>query len=103
MSNKVNRIDLDEFRKKGYLQELNRQFLHPLGLALEVIIDKDTGKVTKLGGIWDFRNDPEGLIFGGQYTDDPKFAERAQNVKNEQITKHHERKKRLGYVVQEVE
>lgn len=31
------RIDIKEFREKGYLQELNRNFLHPLGLALEII------------------------------------------------------------------
>ena len=33
-----NKIDVKEFREKGYLQELNRRFLHPLGLALEIII-----------------------------------------------------------------
>lgn len=31
----INYIDLTEFRERGYLQELNRQFLHPLGMALE--------------------------------------------------------------------
>lgn len=28
-------LGVDEFREIGYLQELNRTFLHPLGLALE--------------------------------------------------------------------
>ena len=32
----IERISIQEFRDKGYLQETNRQFLHPLGLALEV-------------------------------------------------------------------
>ncbi len=27
------RIDIAEFQELGYLQELNRQYLHPLGLA----------------------------------------------------------------------
>ena len=28
-------MPIKEFRERGYLQELNRRFLHPLGLALE--------------------------------------------------------------------
>jgi len=55
-------IDIKEFREEGYLQELNRQFLHPLGLALEVQVDEDTEK-ERLGGVWDYRDDPEGIIF----------------------------------------
>lgn len=57
----MKKIDIKEFRKKGYLQELNRQFLHPLGLALEVKIDDDSNE--KLGGIQDSREDPEGFIY----------------------------------------
>lgn len=55
-------MDIKEFRESGYLQELNRQFLHPLGLALEIIIDDETGE-EKLGGIWDCRDKPEGIYF----------------------------------------
>lgn len=58
----VNRIDIKEFRDRGYLQEANRLFFHPLGLALEVIIDEENGEV-RLGGIWDNRDDPEGTVF----------------------------------------
>jgi hypothetical protein len=61
--NSINRIDIKEFRAKGYLQEANRKFFHPLGLALEVIVNEETGEET-LGGIWDFRNDPEGVLYG---------------------------------------
>ena len=56
------RMDIKEFRELGYLQELNRNFLHPLGLSLEVIIDEETGG-ERFGGIWDYRDDPEGLLF----------------------------------------
>lgn len=59
----IKRIDISEFREKGYLQEANRRFFHPLGLALEVVID-DNG--TRLGGVWDYRKDPEGIFFGIQ-------------------------------------
>ena len=33
-------IDIKEFKDKGYLQEVNRRFFHPLGLALEIKIDE---------------------------------------------------------------
>lgn len=64
MAEEIKRMDLDEFRDKGFLQEVNRLFFHPLGLALEVIIDDETGKVSHLGGVWDYRDDPEGMFFG---------------------------------------
>jgi hypothetical protein len=57
----IKRIDIKEFRSEGFLQEVNRKFFHPLGLALEVIIEKDG--TAKLGGIWDYREDPEGNFF----------------------------------------
>ena len=40
---------------------MNRQFLHPMGLALEVLKDDDGNEV--LGGIWDYREDPDGIIY----------------------------------------
>lgn len=71
----VKRIDIKEFREKGYLQELNRRFLHPLGLALEVVINKDTGE-EKLGGIWDMRDDQTGIYyhFSGEHKENIKTA-----------------------------
>ena len=54
-------MPVKEFRREGYLQELNRQFLHPLGLALEVIVEDDGSET--LGGIWDYRSDPEGIRY----------------------------------------
>lgn len=46
-------LDLQEFQERGYLQEANRLFFHPLGLALE-ISQGDDGSWT-LSGIWDCR------------------------------------------------
>ena len=57
----VRRVDVKEFRSLGFLQEANRKFFHPLGLALEVIVNED-GTET-IGGIWDYRDDPEGNFF----------------------------------------
>ena len=68
---KINYLDIEEFVEKGYLQEVNRLFFHPLCLALEIIADVGKpGEVTihgkgkyRLSGIWDYRTDEEGLIF----------------------------------------
>jgi hypothetical protein len=58
----IKHMSIKEFREKGFLQEANRLFFHPLGLALQVDIDS-SGNET-LGGIWDYRDDPEGILFG---------------------------------------
>lgn len=54
-------MDIQEFKDGGFLQEVNRQFLHPLGLALE--IRKNEEGEYELGGIWDYRDDPEGILY----------------------------------------
>ena len=59
----MKKIDIKEFREKGYLLELNRRFLHPLGMALEISNDNAEG-IEKISGVWDLRDDPEGIIFG---------------------------------------
>ena len=58
----IPQMDIAEFRELGFLQELNRRFLHPLGLALYTTTDEVTGEVT-LGGIGDYRDDSEGRFF----------------------------------------
>jgi hypothetical protein len=77
---KVKRIDIKEFREKGFLQEANRQFFHPLGLALEIIIDDDTGEVKSLGGVWDYRDDPEGMFYGNDLLGKPEALKKASYV-----------------------
>lgn len=60
-------MDLTEFRDLGFLQEVNRCFFHPLGLALAVEVEEhgpQAGKVIDLYGIYDSRQDPEGWLYG---------------------------------------
>lgn len=99
MSDTIKKIDLSEFVDFGYLQELNRQFLHPLGLALEVNVDDD-GKVISLGGVWDYRNDDEGMAFGDLSLESSE--EKAVNVKKEQERLAELRKEKLGFVIQPI-
>jgi DnaJ-class molecular chaperone len=111
----VKRIDIKEFRRIGFLQEANRQFFHPLGLALEIVEEDCTwchgegkhrshggigpmtvgqeaipqthicphcggdGVTERLGGVWDYRDDPEGILYG----DDQMTEAKRLNVKAE--------------------
>jgi hypothetical protein len=93
-------IDITEFREKGYLQELNRLFLHPLGLALEVVID-DNGNES-LGGIWDYRDDPSGIIYNISSSDSDRlqrFQQKADFIMNEQNNRKINRTSILNYFI----
>lgn len=86
----VKRMDIAEFREFGYLQELNRIFLHPLGLAVEVVVEEDGTE--RLGGVWDYRDNPEGLHYG-----DGVDPEKASRVMREQADRGRVRCETLGY------
>lgn len=87
-------LPIKEFVEAGYLQEVNRLFLHPLGLALEVTVDEGSGAMV-LTRIWDVRDDPEGIVFDNG--PDPVKAER---VMVERRRRAGARLSGLGFVVQ---
>lgn len=116
MSDEHKHIDISEFREFGYLHEINRQLLHPLGLALEVVTEDcpacnglgatnhcvscgDQGQIERLGGVWDSRDDPEGFVYG----DDLLSAEKARRVRDEMQRRAGPRVEKLGYMIQPVE
>lgn len=105
---KTTYIDIQEFRELGFLQEVNRLVLHPCGLALQAsspwsleqlaellrTADIELGpralvrlhKVLgydrwTLTGVWDYRHDPEGVVFSDLTEDDD--ATRARHVVEE--------------------
>ena len=92
-----NYINIEEFRNEGYLHELNRLFLHPLGLALEVVVD-DNGEYT-LGGIWDYREDAEGIT----YAPETLSEEKVLNIEKIIQERYQARLMALGYWIQGVE
>lgn len=94
MSDDVKMMPIAEFRELGFLQEANRQFFHPLGLALEVLVDDDGS--AQLGGIWDYREDPEGVLFGADILD-PARAERVACERQHHVA---HRVQLMGSVVQ---
>lgn len=101
MISKIKRLEdhAKFFVDNGILFELNRQVLYPLGLALEVIVDDETGKVKHFGGVWDYRDEDEGIRF-----DDVGFEDGLAkwNVFREKYVDEAVKKRELilGYIVQ---
>jgi hypothetical protein len=104
MENEIKRIDIKEFRSKGYLQEVNRRFLHPLGLALEVLVDEEGNET--LGGIWDYRDDEMGIIYNYEESNSDRKERMNSNKKfidSEWKKRTKKRKSLLGYDIEKVE
>ncbi len=93
----MKKINIKEFRELGYLQELNRRFLHPLGLALEITIDNEK---EELSGIWDCRDNPEGIYYDIKNSDNERVK---KFIKNKNFIDHElnyrliKRKEILGF------
>lgn len=78
---------------EGYLQEVNRRFFHPLGLAM--FVDPETEEM----GVYDDRGDPEGWYFGGEYS---RLEPKATKVDKEMISRTSSRIKALGFFLQPI-
>jgi hypothetical protein len=90
------KLDIKEFRELGLLQEVNRLFFHPRGLALAINVE-DNGDES-LGYIIDSRDDPEGFLFGD--TTGESMEQKALNVSNLLESKSAYRMKKYGFVIQ---
>src|SRR5690242_5188428 len=81
-----------EFRSEGYLQELNRRFLHPFGIALETEAEADgTERLT----VRDYRDEPQRARY-----DDASLWQAAAHVSELWCDCAAERHQALGYTVQ---
>lgn len=90
---KTKYMELSEFVSSGVLFSINRLLLHPLGLALEVEVDANGNYAW--GGIQDWRDDPEGIVFTDITEDSVAKAERF-----EAMSKRDARQKAFGWNVQ---
>lgn len=88
-------MDIKEFVDGGYLQEVNRRFLHLLGLAIEVYVDDDGNFA--LTGLVDFRDDAEGIVF------DSVDTEHVVSIQNQLDKKIEARQKAFGWFLQPYE
>jgi len=99
----IKRMDIKEFREQGYLQEVNRQFFHPLGLALEVSIDENGNEV--LGGIWDYREDDDGIYYDLANSSDERiqrFLDNSFNIMVEKEKRAEIRQNKLGSAIEPI-
>lgn len=95
MDDDIRYIDPLVFIDIGFLQEANRRFFHPLGLALEA--DPSAGPDVPSMRVWDYRDDPEGIAFTSAC--DPEKEERvAMELQRHEAA----RLARFGWVVQPV-
>jgi hypothetical protein len=84
-----------DFRTDGYLQEANRLFFHPLGLALELLGME--GRT--LLNVWDARSDPEGFCFA-RPADDLEFVDKANRIASIENDRREARERSLGFWIQ---
>jgi len=89
-------MSLDTFHKQGYLQEINRQFLHPLGLSLALKVED--GK-REFHAIYDHRDSKEALIFKPGLLEQSK----ADRVEREQEELGQVRLAGMGFIIQPIE
>lgn len=75
----MKKMEISDFYSEGYLQELNRLFLHPLGLAM--VVEEDEEGNIFFNGIEDNRDDPEGFLYGEDILDLEVVEEIKANMK----------------------
>jgi len=88
-------LSVQELIDFGYLQEVNRRFFHPLGLALTAVVDTDPEVSPRLL-VKDNREDPEGWEFAPGVMEPEKF----RRVEEEWVRRNAFRLERLGFEVQ---
>ena len=92
MADDPKEINLKEFRDFGYLQEVNRLFFHPLGLALIMECGDEDENLSRLS-VQDFRYLNEG----------PRFPEsligiqKAERIEAEREARDYYRRKAFGW------
>ena len=98
-------MPLKDFVDEGYLQEVNRQFLHPLGLALEIYRDEN-GRYRFTDGVVDSRDDPEGMYYDYKNSDKKRIDKatlKANNVRKELEKRTPKRVDKLGFGIEPIE
>jgi hypothetical protein len=98
MAKKPKLMSIKEFAEDGWLQEVNRQFFHPRGLALMISVNSETNDY-RLDGIIDSRKDPEGMEFGwpNLVTSGEKTPAQKEQIVNAELMRHFQARLDLGF------
>lgn len=102
--NDMKLMPINDFRRLGYLQEVNRRFLHPLGLAL--IAGNDEEGNWSITGVWDSREDSEGIYFGLNDTTESRlerFQLNKEFIDSELNKRIKAREEKLGFIIEPIE
>ena len=97
-------LNIEELRKQGYLQEVNRNFFHPLGLAMEISINDEGGEY--ISGIWDCRNDKEGIYYDIENSDEERkdrFRKNKKHIDTEMDSRIRKRIEILGFGIEPID
>jgi hypothetical protein len=102
MASDDRKMSVAEFVDEGLLQEVNRLLLHPLGLALSVSGEFVDGEFVAdaFGDIWDYRDDPGGIYYDGDYAN---LRPKAERVSAALEARSAARQAKRGYVVQPID
>jgi hypothetical protein len=92
-------LRLEEILDKGILQEVNRRFFNPLGLALEIVPEQDSDGYFQTA-IWDFRNDPQSATFDEEVVTSEIAKEKRRTIESMLKSEKKKRMKELGYQIQ---
>lgn len=86
-------VDLAAFLERGFLQEVNRQWFHPRGLALSVRTKEDGSQHLEL---LDDSDDREGWIFDWQGMSAEERADSRDKARRVEVSDAHRRPYRLA-------
>ncbi len=100
MAEPLKKMDINEFIDEGYLSEINRRFLHPLGLAMFVSNTDEEPDVWTIGGVYDDREDEEGWRYGESILSE--IRRKMKNIQSIEKARKPRRRRLLGYWVQPV-
>lgn len=96
-------LNAETARTLGVVQEINRQLLHPRGLALAIDYHptfSDVNALPAVLSIQDHRLDPEGVRYADETVATPEFDQKADNFDRLLADRMDARQSALGYIVQ---
>ena len=101
-------MNLWEFRDLGFIQELNRRFLHKHGLALALMTTEEAIESGDPNGLYlqivDSRDDPEGIAWDEEYLKEnaERFNKKKESFDRLAVMCPEARYEALGYVIQPI-
>lgn len=99
-------VALSELRDFGHLQEVNRLYFHPRGMALAIAFDIDDGVHPAVLGrlvVLDYRREPLGFVFDWPTRDPDDLADsvaKAARVAEDMAAREPARRAALGFCIE---